>query len=169
MIPTPPSLERQMSLNLVGSFLRDAYNVGDDSFNTQQLEQPVPSSVSNDVPDLFTPSSSDQVAREAEIMLLRTMARTLETMNATLLTHGSDIGSIRLDVALVKERQLVHGEVKKDVDDLKAKISLLEARNTRQDGAYSLVTMLKDFGPWLFGLLVLAWGLMGHQTPTIKP
>lgn len=113
-------------------------------------------------PSFLTPSSAEGVARETEIMLMRSMAKALDNMATELASHREAMAAMREDIILIKERQRSAAEVKEDLDALKAEVEKLKARNTAQDGAYSLFTAAKDFGPWIISLAVLWWGLFSR-------
>lgn len=116
-----------------------------------------------DEPSFLTPSTSDQVAREAEIMLLRAMSRTLDTMTTEMIAHRVDISQIKTDIAVVKERQSSNVDFRTQIEALKIEVDKLKARGSQQDGAMSLATLLKDFGPWAVSLLLLFWGLFSRK------
>ena len=110
----------------------------------------------------MTPSSSDQVAREAEIMLLRSMSRTMEAMTSEIQAQRKDMTDVKMDIAVIKERQMQNGELRDSVSSIKKDIEALKSRNDQQDGAMSGLKFAKEFGPWLVSLVLLAWGLFGH-------
>lgn len=114
-----------------------------------------------DEPSFLTPSNSEQVAREAEIMLLRSMSRTLDTMTAEMIGHRKDLTDIKVDIAAMKVRQETSERMEETISALRADIEALKARNAKQDGAVTLATMMKDFGPWIVSLGVLFWSLFG--------
>lgn len=113
-------------------------------------------------PNFMTPSTPDQVAQETQIMLLRGMTESLKGMAAEMVSYRENMAGVREDIILIKERQRSAAEVKEDLDALKAEVAALKARNTAQDGAYSLITAAKDFGPWLISLAILFWGLFSR-------
>jgi hypothetical protein len=114
-----------------------------------------------DEPSFLTPSSSEQVAREAEIMLLSTMSRTLDTMTSELIGHRKDLTDIKVDIAAIKVRQEAAERMEEICSGLRRDIDDLKTRASQQDGAVTLATMMKDFGPWVISLGVLFWGLFG--------
>ena len=116
-----------------------------------------------DEPSFLTPSSSEQVAREAEIMLLRSMNRAMEAMTAELQGHRADLGQIKTDIAVIKVRQEASEKMEETCAGLRADIDALKARNQQQDGAITVATLMKDFGPWLVSLGVLFWGLFSRK------
>jgi hypothetical protein len=73
--------------------------------------------------------------------------------------HTDDMAQMKTDIAVIKERQAQNADFRDALDAMRAEILALKARNDKQDGAYSLATAAKEFGPWLFSLLALAWGL----------
>lgn len=116
-----------------------------------------------DEPSFLTPSTSEQVAREAEIMLLRAMSRTLDTMTTEMIAHRADIVGIKTDIAVIKERQSLNTDIRAKMNELEAELDKLKLRNHQQDGALSFATLLKDFGPWAVSLLLLFWGLFSRK------
>lgn len=116
-----------------------------------------------DEPSFLTPSSSEQAAREAEIMLLRSMSRTMDVMSAELSAHRGDLTDIKVSIARIEEQQKASAKMEEICAGLRADIDALKARNLRQDGATTLVTVMKDFGPWLVSLGVLFWGLFARK------
>lgn len=161
------SPQPQISLNKVGSYLRDAFSAFEGRGNI-----PLPESLASfnratkmpaDEPSFMTPSTSEQVAREAEIMLLRAMNRSLEAMTGEMMAHRNDIGGIKTDIAVIKERQLQNAVLRDSYLELERKVDALQARNDKQDGVMSFATLLKDFGPWAVSLLLLAWGLFTRK------
>ncbi len=119
--------------------------------------------MSDERASFMTPSTPEQVAREAEVMLLRQMTRTFETFTAEMVAHRGDMGQLKTDIAVIKERQMQNAEMRETMDEMRREIDLLKARNSQQDGAYTFLTMLKDFGPWLFALFVFYWGLFERK------
>lgn len=113
--------------------------------------------------EIFSPTSARDLYREAELMTLRQMSASLATITNELIAHRESMGTMKEDIAVIKVRQEASAALSKAFDEIKAEIELLKARNLRQDGAYSFVTILKDFGPWLVSLIILAWGLFERQ------
>lgn len=116
-------------------------------------------------PSFMTPSTSEQVAREAEIVLLRSMSGTMETIAAELTAHRADLGTMKTDIAVIKVRQEQSAKMEDLCKDLRADIDALKARNQQQDGAMTFAGLLRDFGPWVVSLLLLAWGLFARAAP----
>ncbi len=110
--------------------------------------------------EIFTPIKEGDLLHHAEILTLRQITTNLEGIAKELQASRADMTEMKVDVAIIKERQTQTSELKEKIAALEQKVDLLEARNTKQDGAYTFVAMLKDFGPWLFGLFVLAWSLL---------
>jgi hypothetical protein len=111
--------------------------------------------------EIFTPIKEGDLLHHAEILTLRQITTNLEAIAQELQASRRDMTEMKVDVAIIKERQTQSVELKQKISALEGKVDVLELRNTKQDGAYSLVALLKDFGPWIFGLLVLAWSLFG--------
>ncbi len=116
---------------------------------------------------IFTPIKEGDLLHHAEIMTLRQIGNTLQSMTAELQASRSDMTDLKIDVAVIKERQTQSMELKEKLTVLEAKIEKLEARNTKQDGAFSFMTMLKDFGPWIMAFAAVVWGLLSHA-PTSR-
>lgn len=116
-----------------------------------------------DEPSFLTPSNSEQVAREAEIMLLRAMSRTLDTMSMEMIAHRKDLTDIKVDISAMKVRQEASEKMEETCAGLRADIEVLKTRAAQQDGAVTLATMMKDFGPWVISLGVLFWGLFARK------
>jgi acyl carrier protein phosphodiesterase len=111
--------------------------------------------------EVFTSVKEEDVLHHAELLTLRQITKNLELIASEMLAHRKDMTAMQVDVAIIKERQTQSQELKEKITSLETKIDVLEKRNDSQDGAYTFVTLLKDFGPWAFGLLVLAWSLLG--------
>lgn len=126
----------------------------------------VPSKDTNVPGDIFTPIKEGDLLHHAEIMTLRQITSNLETIATAIQASLADMTEMKVDIAVIKERQSLNLELKEKITKLEEKVEGLETRNTKQDGAYTFIALLKDFGPWVFGLLVLAWSLLGHQTST---
>lgn len=113
--------------------------------------------------EIMMPVTTEEALRKAEMMAFRQMTDTLRAVQEELASHRAQMGTIGQDIAVIKERQTTMSEIKDDMESVKERLLVLEMRNARQDGAVTFVTFLKDFGPWLFGLLVLAWGLFSRK------
>lgn len=111
---------------------------------------------------IFTPTSEGDLLHQAEILTLRQISGNLEGMNRELQASRESMTELKIDVAVIKERQLQNTKMEEKVAALEADIALLKARNTRQDGAFSFVTMLKDFGPWVVAFGMMVYGLLQH-------
>lgn len=103
--------------------------------------------------------TSDQALRETEILVLRQMSDNLIRLNHRLDGYEDKqdkifqyIGEIKTTLAVQTERQLVVNEIKVRLDDL-------ERHHQQSQGAHNLVRWLKDFGPWIGTIILLAWGL----------
>lgn len=107
----------------------------------------------------FTPLKDGELLHHAEIMTLRQIGSTLQAISSELQASRADMVTMKVDVAIIKERQQQHEETRNKIKALEDAVDLLQDRNARQDGAYTLITALKEFGPWVISLAVLAWGL----------
>ncbi len=112
---------------------------------------------------IFTPIKEGELLHHAEIMTLRQIGNTLQSMTSELQANRSDMTEMKIDLAVIKERQSQNIEMKEELATVKAEIEKLKDRNTKQDGAFSFVAMLKDFGPWILSFGVLLWGLLNHS------
>lgn len=119
----------------------------------------------NEGSTIFTPIKEGDLLHHAEIMTLRQIGNTLQSMTSELQANRADMMEMKVDVAVIKERQSQNIEMKESIASLKTKIEKLEQRNISQDGAFSFVKMLKDFGPWILSFGVLLYGLLSHATP----
>lgn len=116
------------------------------------------------MPDLVHANpSEDNLAKQAEIMALRQIGDILKTVSQEMAAQRKDMSEVKVDIAVMKERQSQNQELRETVKALEGKIEVLEARNLREDGAVTFLTFLKDFGPWLAALLVFAWSLFGKK------
>jgi hypothetical protein len=113
---------------------------------------------------LLTPSTEDQVMREAELLALRQMADNVAAMTRELVSSREIMTDLRIDMAAIKERQEQHSEFKEFLAELKGitdklstRVTAIETRNAQQDGAVGLVQWLKDFGPWLLAIAAVLW------------
>jgi hypothetical protein len=70
---------------------------------------------------------------------------------------------MQTDIAVIKERQTTIATLRDTVTKLEGKVTALESRNLKQDGAMGMMEILKQFGPWILSLLVLAWGLFQRK------
>lgn len=113
--------------------------------------------------EIFTPIKEGDLLHHAEIMTLRQISNTLQAISQELVASRFDMTAMKVDVAVIKERQTQNVELKEKVTLLETKIEKLEERNTKQDGAFSFVTMLKEFGPWVLSFAVLLWGLLARS------
>lgn len=112
---------------------------------------------------ILTPIKEGDLLHHAEILTLRQIGATLEGITAELQGSRKDMTDIKVDVAVIKERQQQNAKLEEKVLQLEIKVDTLETRNAQQDGAYTMVTALKEFGPWLISLAVLAWGLFARS------
>lgn len=110
--------------------------------------------------------TSDQALRESELLVLRGLHDSLNHMNGRLDSHEEKqdkifgyISKIDRDLAVMAERQLATGEMKIAMRELSGRLDELEDVHNKQIGAATFVTWLKDFGPWIGTLVLLAWGL----------
>jgi len=110
-------------------------------------------------PSFFPNPTPDQALREAQLMLLHNMSRTLESITAEMLAQRKDMSGIILDVAVIKERQQAQSKIEELYIEMRKDIDAIKARNFQQDGAMSAATLMKDFGPWLISLGVVFWSL----------
>ena len=111
--------------------------------------------------EVFTSVREEDVLHHAELLTLRQITKNLELIASEMQAHRKDMTTIQVDVAVIKERQTQSVELKEKITALELKIDILERRNDSQDGAYSFVKLLKEFGPWALSLVVLAWSLLG--------
>lgn len=111
---------------------------------------------------IFTPIKEGELLHHAEIMTLRQISNTLQSMTQELQANRQDMTEMKVDVAVIKERQTQHIEMKAKLDVVEAEIEKLKERNMKQDGAFSLATALKDFGPWIISFAVLLWGVLNR-------
>lgn len=111
---------------------------------------------------IFTPIKEGDLLHHAEIMTLRQISNTLQSITGELQANRTDMIEMKVDVAVIKERQSQNIEMKAKLDVLEAEIEKLKDRNTKQDGAFSFAAALKDFGPWIFSFGVLLWGVLNR-------
>ena len=112
---------------------------------------------------IFTPIKEGDLLHHAEIMTLRQIGNTLQSITGELQASRSDMMEMKIDVAVIKERQSQHIELKEQLAALQSEVEKLKDRNTKQDGAFSFATMLKDFGPWIFSFGILLWGVLNRS------
>jgi len=98
---------------------------------------------------IFTPIKEGELLHHAEIMTLRQIGNMLQAMTAELQANRADMMAMKIDVAVIKERQAQNFELRATLNALAAEVEKLKDRNSKQDGAFSFATVLKDFGPWL--------------------
>lgn len=152
------------------AFSRKAdFSASSGRLNTLRRAWLVPSKEIDVAGEIFTPIKEGDLLHHAEIMTLRQITTNLEGISKELAASRVDLTEMKIDVALIKERQAQTTKLETKISALESKVDLLEARNSKQDGAYTFVALLKDFGPWVFGLLVLAWSVLSGHTPISKP
>lgn len=100
---------------------------------------------------------TEGLTREVEMYLLRhlgdSVARMAEAQNSMLL----GMADLKADIAVIKAREEVVTQLVKDVEALKL-------RNAQQDGAFSLMSVLKEFGPWLVAMALGAFAYFTKKT-----
>lgn len=112
------------------------------------------------------PQDEALIAKQAEIMALRQITDTLRVINMELKEgrerHDkvlSGLHEVKQDIAVMKEQNKAVEDLRLTASKLDTRISTLEDRFLQIDGAQNTLKFLKEFGPWLFALLALAWGL----------
>ena len=99
------------------------------------------------------------IAKQAEILALRQMTDTLKTISTELVQHRELLGDMRTDIAVMKEQNKSMEDMRETQQKQDARLLVLEQRQQQWDGANNAVKWLREFGPWIVSLFVLAWGL----------
>lgn len=94
--------------------------------------------------------------RSAELMAMAEMTRALLALTSEVGEYRKIMTRMEIDIAIMKERQTNYAE-------LKSRLEKVENRDAEQVGAYKGLSFLKDFGPWLLSLAVLAWSFLGRD------
>lgn len=101
---------------------------------------------------------SEEGGRSAEVAAMAEMTKALLALTAEVGEYRKIMTRMEIDIAIMKERQTT-------IAELKARLEKVEQRDAEQVGAYKGLTFLKDFGPWLVSLAVLAWSFLGRDPP----
>lgn len=103
--------------------------------------------------------------RQAELIALQQIVQTLNVMTNDMASHREKLNTVVTDIALIKERQANQATLYKTVEDLRARIEVLESRRHQQDGAASFAKWLKDFGPWVVASAAALWAYIKSLIP----
>jgi hypothetical protein len=103
--------------------------------------------------------------RQAELIALQQIVNTLNTMTNDMAAYREKLNTVVIDIALIKERQANQAAMSKTMDDLRARVEVLESRRHQQDGAASFAKWLKDFGPWVIAGAAALWTYVKSLTP----
>lgn len=119
--------------------------------------------------DMMTIDESG-ILKQAELMALREMSNTMKRISDELVSQRDKhevvvqtLSDIRTDIAVMQEANKAVAEIKADVANLDLRMKVIEARNQQIDGATNFVKWLREFGPWLFSMLVMAWALFSKK------
>lgn len=94
--------------------------------------------------------------RSAEAIAMAEMTKALLGLTAEIGEYRKIMTRMEIDIAIMKERQTNYAELKERLDKV-------ERRDTEQDGMVKGAHFIKDFGPWLLSLAVLAWGFLARS------
>lgn len=99
-------------------------------------------------------TSKEDLLKESEILAMRQISDTLKRVSEEMVLNRADMGEIKVDIAIMKERQDQNKALKESMDAMQKEIDELKARNLKEDGGVAFLTFLKDFGPWFMALLM---------------
>src|SRR5690606_18571074 len=96
---------------------------------------------------------------EAILLALQNVSAGLSAINAELAANREAMVVMREDMAVLKDRERSHAALEKTLEEFRRRLEALEKRNFKQDGAYTFMTMLRDFGPWVVAIAAWSWTL----------
>lgn len=101
--------------------------------------------------------------RAAETQAILRMSEAVVALAAEISASHGAMTEIKVDIAIIKERQTTAAVLREDFNRMEARLKKMETRDAEQDGAYKGLHFVKDFGPWLLSLAVLAWGFLARS------
>lgn len=109
---------------------------------------------------------SDDGSRAAETAAILRMAEAVVALTAEISASHGAMTEMKVDIAIIKERQTTAANLHDSYTRMDERLKKVETRDAEQDGAYKGLQFLKDFGPWLLSLALLAWGFFGRSPPS---
>jgi hypothetical protein len=116
---------------------------------------------------IMTPQSDDTIARLGEIAALRQVTSTLDRMGNFIqgLSEKQDIFTSKLaemhtDITVMKMQDEKIEALKVEVADHAARLKVIELQHATEAGGRKALTTLKDWTPFLLGLLVALFALI---------
>lgn len=101
--------------------------------------------------------------RAAETAAILRMVEAVVALTAEISASHSAMTEMKVDIAIIKERQTAAANLHDNYQRMDERLKKVETRDAEQDGAYKGLHFVKDFGPWLLSLAVLAWGFLARS------
>lgn len=114
--------------------------------------------------EFMMPVSADTMALAAIIESQRVQTKTLERQIDKIDKLSSNVAQVREDIAVMKVKDEQVTNLTTIAADLSTRVGAMELRNAQQDGAGKLMTIVKDFAPWVLGIGAFVLALAGRLT-----
>lgn len=113
--------------------------------------------------DMLIPASDEQVARLASIQAVRQLSDNVGRMARGVDTLISDVGQMKIDVALLKTHTETLRDLKVALEDHRGRLDALERLNAREEGQRTAVDWLTRNWTSLIAIVAAILALLGWR------